>query len=65
MQHSWILNVISDLERYADLHGLAMLSSNLVETREAAQLEIGKLTTQPNNVISIYKYAIRSQQLDL
>lgn len=40
MRHSWILEVLSDLRRYALKNGLSELAVNLDQTLKAARSEV-------------------------
>ena len=40
MKNEWMLDVLADLKRFADLNGMSRLSSELAQTFEIAKQEI-------------------------
>ncbi len=45
MNHDWMLDVLTDLETYAQNQGLSVLAERLNDTRSAARSEIADRTT--------------------
>lgn len=44
MGHGWIIDVITDLRRFADKNGLHGLAANLADTADLAAIELASLT---------------------
>lgn len=45
MQNEWIINVLSDMKRFAQLNDLGRLADQLEQTRQVAAAEMGRVGT--------------------
>jgi len=42
MRHDWIIDVLTDLRSYSQMHGMAALAQKVDEALSIARVEIGK-----------------------